>query len=57
MHQRTDLASGLVNGHDRLLVEIIQPTDTPAFIAVNWAAKRTVATPEAYPAVLRRSDG
>jgi hypothetical protein len=57
MHQRTDLASGLVNGHDRLLVEIIQPTDTPAFIAVNWAAKRTVATPEGYPAVLRRSDG
>jgi hypothetical protein len=36
MHQRTDLANGLVNGSDRLLVELIQPTDTPAFIAVTW---------------------
>jgi hypothetical protein len=25
MHQRTDLASGLINRHDRLLVELIQP--------------------------------
>jgi hypothetical protein len=30
MHQRTDLASGLINGSDRLLVELIQPIDTPA---------------------------
>ena len=48
---RTDLASGLINGSDRLLVELIQPTDTPAFIAVTWPAKPTVATPANYPAV------
>ena len=51
MHQRTDLASGPINGSDRLLVELIQPTDTPAFIAVTWPAKPTVATPANYPAV------
>jgi hypothetical protein len=51
MHQRTDLASGLINGHDRLHVELVQPPDTPAFIAVHWPAKPTVTTPEAYPAV------
>jgi len=51
MHKRTDLAAGAVNGHERLHVELLQPPDTPAFIAVNWPAKPTVATPEAYPAV------
>jgi hypothetical protein len=50
MHQRTDLASGPINGSDRLLVELIQPTDT-AFIAVTWPAKPTIATPANYPAV------
>jgi hypothetical protein len=51
MHQRTDLAAGLINGHDRLHVELIQPTDTPAFIAVNWPTAATVVTPTDYPAV------
>jgi hypothetical protein len=51
MHQRTDLSVGLINGHDKLLVEVIAPPDTPAFVAVNWPAKPTVATPEAYPMV------
>jgi hypothetical protein len=51
MNQRTDLAAGLINGHDRLLVELIEPPDTPASIAVTWPAKPTVATPANYPAV------
>ena len=51
MHQRTDLAGGTINGHDRLRVELIQPPDTPAFITVNWPQKPTVCTPASYPAV------
>jgi hypothetical protein len=43
MHQRTDLASGLINGSDRLLVELIQPLDTPAAAAIA-AADTTGAT-------------
>jgi hypothetical protein len=51
MHQRTDLASGLINGHDRLRVELIQPTDTAAFVAVTWPTAATLVTPANYPAV------
>lgn len=51
MHNRIDLANGAINGHDRLLVELIQPTDIPAFIAVNWPAATTICTPANYPAV------
>jgi hypothetical protein len=50
MHQRTELAAGLINGSDRLLVELIQSTDTPPFIAVNWPAAATIVTPAKYPA-------
>jgi hypothetical protein len=51
MHQRTDLAAGTINGHDRLTVELIQPADTPSFVAINWPAAATIATPANYPAV------
>jgi hypothetical protein len=51
MHQRTDLTNGLINGHDRLHIELIEPLDMPALIAVTWPAKPTVATPANYPAV------
>jgi hypothetical protein len=51
MHQRTDLASGPINGSDRLTVELIQSADTPAFVGINWPAAATIATSEAYPAV------
>jgi hypothetical protein len=44
VHQRIDLADGLVNGHDRLLVELIQPTDTPPIVAITWPAKTTMCT-------------
>jgi hypothetical protein len=29
MHQTTQLASGLINGHDRLTVELVEPPDLP----------------------------
>jgi hypothetical protein len=32
MHQRTDLAAGSINGHDRIAVELIQPADSPALL-------------------------
>jgi hypothetical protein len=51
MHQRTDLSAGLINGHDRLTVELIQPTDTPPIVAINWPAAATIATPANYAAV------
>jgi hypothetical protein len=28
MHQRTDLASGQVTNHDRILIELVQPRST-----------------------------
>ncbi|MFL6046217.1 MAG: hypothetical protein ACJ72M_13990 [Propionibacteriaceae bacterium] len=49
MHQRTDLADGRINESDRLTVQLVQAADTPAFIAVNWPSKPTVATPDAIP--------
>jgi hypothetical protein len=51
MHQRTDLANGGINGSDRLLIELIRPIDSPAFIAVNWPLQPTIATPANYPGV------
>jgi hypothetical protein len=50
MHHRADLASGMVN-HDRLLVELIEPADSPAFIAITWPSAATIVTPASYPAV------
>jgi hypothetical protein len=51
MNQRTDLAAGAINGHDRINVELIQPPDSPPIVAINWPAKPTVASPGNYPAV------
>ncbi len=48
---RTDLASGAVNGHDRIVVELIQPPDTPPIVAINWPSAATIATPANYPAI------
>jgi hypothetical protein len=48
MHQRTDLAGGMING-DRLLVELVQPAGRPPFVAITWPSAVTVVTPTAYP--------
>jgi hypothetical protein len=55
MHQRTDLASGVVNGNDRILVELIQPPDSAAFVAITWPLKASIATVEAFPTVASRA--
>ena len=50
MSHRIDLARGMVN-HDQLVVELIEPADSPPFIAVNWPSQASIATPASYPAV------
>jgi hypothetical protein len=42
MHQRTDLAAGTINSHDRLTIKLIQPADTPPIVAITWPAAATV---------------
>jgi hypothetical protein len=49
MHHRTDLAAGQVTNHDRVLIELVERPDSPAFIAINWPLKASVSTVEAFP--------
>jgi hypothetical protein len=49
MHKRTDLADGLINGSDRILVELIEPLDKPAFVAITWPLQPTVVSTERFP--------
>jgi hypothetical protein len=51
MHQRTDLASGPINGSDRLTVELVEPPGKPPIIAITWPPKTTVCTPASYDQV------
>jgi hypothetical protein len=48
---RTDLASGSINGSDRLVIELIEPVDSPPFVAVNWPTAATITTPAGYDQV------
>jgi hypothetical protein len=48
MHQRTDLATGQINGSDRLLIELFQPIDSPPIVAITWPSRQTVCTPANY---------
>jgi hypothetical protein len=48
MNQTTQLASGLINGRDRLTVELMQPPDLPAAILLRWPHKPSITTPDAY---------
>jgi hypothetical protein len=36
MHQTIQLSSGLINGHDRLTVELVEPPDLPAVVLLRW---------------------
>jgi hypothetical protein len=38
----------LINGHDRLTVELIEPPDMPPVIRLKWPAKPSITTPDAY---------
>jgi hypothetical protein len=48
MNQTTQLASGLINGHDRLTVELVEPPDMPAAVLIRWPARPSITTPDAY---------
>jgi hypothetical protein len=50
-NQTTPLASGTLNGHDQLIVELVESEDVakhPPVIAIRWPSKATVTTPAAY---------
>jgi hypothetical protein len=50
-NQTTPLASGTLNGHDQLIVELVESADAdahPPVIAIRWPSKPTVTTPAAY---------
>ena len=55
MHNRIDLASGQVNNHDRIIIGLVQPLDSPPFIAIAWPLKASVSTVEAFPAVASKA--
>ena len=38
-NQTTQLSSGLVNGRDRLTVDLVEPPDLPAEILLRWPQK------------------
>lgn len=44
-NQITQLSTGLINGHDRLTVELAEPPDLPAAILLRWPPKASVCTP------------
>jgi hypothetical protein len=46
---RTPLSSGIVN-HDRLLIELVEPPDSPPIVVITWPSKASVHTPTSYPA-------
>ena len=50
-NQTTQLTSGTLNGHDQLIVELVEsaePDVHPPVIAIRWPSKATVTTPAAY---------
>jgi hypothetical protein len=51
MSQVTPLSSGTLNGHDQLIIELVEsanPEAHPTVIAIRWPSKATVTTPAAY---------
>ena len=53
-NQTTHLASGTLNGHDQLIIELVESADPaalPPVVAIRWPSKATVTTPAAYDQV------
>ena len=49
-NQTTHLASGTLNGHDQLIVELVESENAAQHlpvIAIRWPSKATVTTPAA----------
>jgi hypothetical protein len=50
----TPLSSGTLNGHDQLIVELVESGDRdlhPPAVAVRWPSKATLTTPAAFDQV------
>jgi hypothetical protein len=50
-NKTTHLASGTLNGHDQLIIELVETVDPdahPNVVAIRWPSKATVTTPAAY---------
>ena len=47
-HPTTPLASSQVN-HDQLRIELVEPANAPAFVAINWPTAATVVDPKRFP--------
>jgi hypothetical protein len=45
---RSALAEGNINGSDRIVVELLTPTDAPQMIMIRWPAAPTVVPPGRY---------
>jgi hypothetical protein len=52
MSKRTDLSAGILNGSDRLTVELIEPTGKPPIVAITWPTEPTVSTPAQFDQVV-----
>jgi hypothetical protein len=54
MSQVTPLASGTLNGHDQLIIELVESPDPevhPTVVAIRWPSKPTVTTAGAFDQV------
>ena len=51
MHQTTQLASGLINGHDRLTIELIEPANHPPVVRIAWPGQPSIVQPARFDQV------
>jgi len=49
MDQRTQLATGQINGRDTITVELIKADETPAVVIIRWPSKASVIHPHRFP--------
>jgi hypothetical protein len=49
--KRIDLSAGAINASDRLIVELIEPSDSPPIVAISWPSAATITTPANYDQV------
>jgi hypothetical protein len=50
-HPTTPLASGHINSHDHLSVELVEPATMPAMVRIVWPPQPTVVDPKRFPDV------
>ena len=49
MSKVTELATGQLNGHDTVTVELVQADETPAVVIIRRPNKPTVLHPQRFP--------